>query len=411
MNDWPETTLGEICDSVGGVIQTGPFGSQLHESDYSTDGVPVVMPKDIIEDKISTDSIARVPAHHADRLGKHKLLCGDIVYGRRGDIGRQTLVRKNQQGWLCGTGCLRISLGDSIIDPLFLHYYLRQQSVIRWIANQAIGATLPNLNTAILRSVPVKTPPPEIQRRIAFILSAYDDLIENNLRRVRILEELGSLLYKEWFIDFRFPDYPAYQFVQSTLGLIPDGWEVGPLSDAFVLQRGFDLPKSLRVDGSVPIYAATGVVGFHNQSKAAAPGVITGRSGTIGEVIYVQEDFWPLNTTLWVKEYRKAEPLMAYYILRGVDLQQFNSGAAVPSLDRNVIHKLDTIIPPRDLQHRFQEIVGAVFRQVRTLTLATQKLRNITDLLLPRLMSGQIDVSTFDDEAMEETFAAADVGR
>jgi type I restriction enzyme S subunit len=105
---WRETTLGEVSDQVGGIIQTGPFGSQLHESDYSTEGIPVVMPKDIIEGQIVTDSIARVSPSHVERLSRHKLRSGDIVYGRRGDIGRQALIRREQEGWLCGTGCLRL---------------------------------------------------------------------------------------------------------------------------------------------------------------------------------------------------------------------------------------------------------------------------------------------------------------
>lgn len=190
---WRETTLGEVCDQVDGIIQTGPFGSQLHESDYSPEGIPVVMPKDIIEGRIAVESVARVAPDHVERLWRHKLEPGDIVYGRRGDIGRQALIRAEQEGWLCGTGCLRLSLGDSVLDPLFLHYYLRQQSVVRWISNQAVGATLPNLNTGILRSVPVLIPPLPVQRRIASILSAYDELMENSQRRIRILEAMARV--------------------------------------------------------------------------------------------------------------------------------------------------------------------------------------------------------------------------
>ena len=180
MDGWCETTLGEVCDQVGGIIQTGPFGSQLHESDYSTEGIPVVMPKNIIEGRIATESVARVSPEHVERLSRHKLRSGDIVYGRRGDIGRQALIRPEQDGWMCGTGCLRLSFGESVLNPLYLHYYLRQDDVVSWITNQAVGATMPNLNTGILRTVPVRFPPLPVQRRIAGILSAYDELMENS---------------------------------------------------------------------------------------------------------------------------------------------------------------------------------------------------------------------------------------
>jgi type I restriction enzyme S subunit len=172
MDGLRHSTLGQIADEIGGIIQTGPFGSQLHEEDYTAAGVPVVMPKDIQEGRVSEESIARIPVETAKRLDRHRLSVGDIVYGRRGDIGRQALIRQREAGWLCGTGCLRVSLGASPLDPEFLHYFLRVPSVIRWIANHAIGATMPNLNTSILRSVPVVFPVLAEQRRIAGILAA-----------------------------------------------------------------------------------------------------------------------------------------------------------------------------------------------------------------------------------------------
>lgn len=155
---WTARTLGEICDEVDGVIQTGPFGSQLHESDYADDGVPVVMPKNILDGKIDTSDIAFIKEEDAERLQRHKMLVGDIVYGRRGDIGRRGLIGTREDGWLCGTGCLRMSLGDRVLDPTYLYYFLGQPMVIGWIANQAIGATMPNLNTGILRSVVIRYP-------------------------------------------------------------------------------------------------------------------------------------------------------------------------------------------------------------------------------------------------------------
>jgi type I restriction enzyme S subunit len=174
------------------------------------------------------------------------------------------------------------------------------------------------------------------------------------------------------------------------------------LDDLLILQRGFDLPKSDRVGGLIPIYAATGVTGFHDTAKVRAPGVVTGRSGSIGEVAYVQEDFWPLNTTLWVKEFLNSEPLYAYYVLSSLDLSKFNSGAAVPTLNRNDIHGLDVLIPPQDLQRQFQEIAGALHLQARTHELQIQNLRRTRDLLLPRLLSGQIDVEALPEPTLQK---------
>src|SRR4051794_24154180 len=123
MTIWRESTLGDLCDNGGGTIRKGPFGSQLHQSDFSEQGSPVVMPKDIVDGSISLSGIARVDQGHVDRLSQHKLKTGDIIYGRRGDIGRCALIKKRETGWLCGTGCLRIELGGIDIDPQFLFYY------------------------------------------------------------------------------------------------------------------------------------------------------------------------------------------------------------------------------------------------------------------------------------------------
>ena len=255
---------------------------------------------------------------------------------------------------------------------------------------QAQGAAQQNLNQDLIRQFSIDLPPLPVQQRIAGILSAYDELIENSQRRIRILETMARALYREWFVHFRFPGHESVPRVPSSLGEIPQGWEVGRLDDVVVLQRGFDLPKSTRVEGNIPIYAATGVTGFHNEAKVKAPGVVTGRSGTIGEVIYVQEDFWPLNTALWAKKFPNSEPLYAYYLLASLDLRQFNSGAAVPTLNRNDIHGLEVVVPPRELQARFQEVGGDMLRQTRTLERQIQNLRRTRDLLLPRLLSGQI---------------------
>lgn len=137
MRGWIKSTIGEICDTGGGEVKTGPFGSQLHQSDYQGTGTPVIMPADIVNGKIEQSRIARVSQNHVDRLHKHKLSKGDIIYGRRSDIGRQAIVCNENVGWLCGTGCLRISLGNTSVIPEFLHLYLKMPEIIGWINKQA----------------------------------------------------------------------------------------------------------------------------------------------------------------------------------------------------------------------------------------------------------------------------------
>ena len=190
--DWAVRSLSEVCDDDSG-IQTGPFGSQLHESDYSVDGVPVVMPKDLIGYRIRTDSIARIPEELAERLGRHRMRAGDIVYGRRGDIGRRAYVMSDQAGWFCGTGCLRVRPNRQIVDGWYLFNYLGQDDVVGLIRGRAQGVTMPNLNTSILASVPVRLPPRALQQEFARLTFPMATAIEvltakiENLRRTRDL--------------------------------------------------------------------------------------------------------------------------------------------------------------------------------------------------------------------------------
>lgn len=389
MSGWRDATLGEVCDQVGGIIQTGPFGSQLHESDYTDEGIPVVMPKDIIEGRINADSVARVSPDHVERLARHKLRSGDIVYGRRGDIGRQALIRPEQDGWMCGTGCLRLSFGESVLNPLFLHYYLRQDDVISWITNQAVGATMPNLNTAILRTVPVRFPPLPVQLQIAGILSAYDDLIENNQRRIKILEQIARSLYREWFVNFRFPGHEKVPLVDSPLGKIPKGWEVKKLGDTLELSYGKGLKKEDRCDGRFPVFGSSGIVGYHDEKLVTGPGIIVGRKGNVGSVFWCNEDFFVIDTAYFVTSSLPLRYL--FYVLPTLNF--INSDAAVPGLSRNQAYALEIIVPPTALLNRFCVLANTFEQQVTVLQCQNQNLRRTRDLLLPRLLSGVLRVS------------------
>ena len=224
------TTLGAV--SVN--IQTGPFGSQLHQSDYSEKGIPVVMPKDLTNGKISEESIARVSEDHVQRLSKHKIENGDILYSRRGDVGRCAYATEKEIGWLCGTGCLRVSINPQVADSKYVFYRLQLPETIGWVENHAVGSTMLNLNTSILSDVPLLLPSLKEQKNVVSILSAYDDLIENNQKQIKLLEEAAQRLYKEWFVDLRFPGHETTPIIDG----IPEGWKKAPLGDLIDYEIG-----------------------------------------------------------------------------------------------------------------------------------------------------------------------------
>jgi type I restriction enzyme S subunit len=190
---WSLQTLTALCSPEDG-IQTGPFGSQLHQSDYTADGVPVVMPKDIIDCRISTASIARIPEDLADRLRRHRMRVGDTVYGRRGDIGRRAFIGPRQNEWFCGTGCLRIRPDTSRIAPRFLYEALGSPATAGFIANQARGSTMPNLSAGALRDVPILCPPKALQREFLEVVEPTNELVENLSEQAMRLAQSRDLL-------------------------------------------------------------------------------------------------------------------------------------------------------------------------------------------------------------------------
>ena len=213
---WEKVKLGDIAAN----IQTGPFGSQLHQSDYSEEGTPVVMPKDLVAGHISEASIARVSDDHVSRLSRHKIQVGDILYSRRGDVGRCAFATEYEKGWLCGTGCLRVTIDTEKAVPKFVFYQLQKAETVGWVEKHAVGSTMLNLNTSILSNVPLELPPIAEQKHIVDILTAYDDLIENNQKQIKLLEAAAQRLYKEWFVDLRFPGYENTTVVDG----VPEGW-------------------------------------------------------------------------------------------------------------------------------------------------------------------------------------------
>ncbi len=199
---WKRSTLGAVCERGGGNIQTGPFGSQLHASDYRPVGIPSIMPQNLGDNRVIADGIARIGDRDANRLRRCLVREGDIVYSRRGDVEKRALIGPREDGWLCGTGCLRVRLGENGADPRYASYYFGHPAVREWIVRHAHGATMPNLNTSILSACPFVVPPVLDQRAIAHILGTLDDKIELNRRMNATLEAMARALFRSWFVEF-----------------------------------------------------------------------------------------------------------------------------------------------------------------------------------------------------------------
>jgi len=249
---------------------------------------------------------------------------------------------------------------------------------------------MPNLNTSILKRIPVYLPQIFIQRKIAAILSAYDDLIENNNRRIAILEKMAEELYREWFVRLRFPGHEKVKIVKG----VPEGWKAKKLKDIVLLAYGKALKESTRFDGRVPVYGSSGIIGYHNQAICKGPGIIVGRKGNVGSIIWASTDFYPIDTTYYVIS--KYPLSYIYYLLRSMNF--INNDAAVPGLNREQAYSNDFFLPEKRLVFHFSDTLLPLVSHKDLLQKLIQNLTASRDRLLSRLMSGAIDVENLDIE-------------
>jgi len=408
---WRVTALGEACAEGGGDIQTGPFGSQLHASDYVPVGIPSIMPQNIGDNRIIIDGIARITLEDAQRLSRYRVRPGDIVYSRRGDVERRALVRTEEDGWLCGTGCLRIRLGNDVLDPLFCSYYLGHPNVRAWIVRHAVGATMPNLNTSILSALPAVVPPLDEQRAIAAILGALDDKIELNRRMNRTLEAIARAIFTSWFVDFDpvrakvegrlpfgmdadtaalFPD----AFEDSPLGQIPRGWSVSTIGDVVELAYGKALKDSVRRTSTVPVFGSNGQVGWHDQALVKGPGIVVGRKGNPGVVTWASRDFFPIDTTFYVVP--KGPICGIHYLFHTLstqDLASLGADSAVPGLNRHMAYMSKLLVPSAVLIDAFEHVAAPLSTYISANDEENRTLAAIRDALLPKLLSGDLRIA------------------
>jgi type I restriction enzyme S subunit len=234
-------------------------------------------------------------------------------------------------------------------------------------------------------------PPLPIQRRIASVLSAYDDLIENCQRRIKILESMARALYREWFVHFRFPGHENHPRVASPLGEIPEGWEVKKLFELTKVNYGKNLPtKKLADDGLYPVYGAAKIIGRYTEYTREQRTIICGCRGSVGEMQITQPQCYVTNNSFTFDPTHPDNYFWLFHTLRERGLRDVVGGAAQPQITLEGISSVELVTPPLSFRNSFQQAVSALFEKMWTLDSQIQNLRRTRDLLLPRLLSGQI---------------------
>jgi type I restriction enzyme S subunit len=235
----------------------------------------------------------------------------------------------------------------------------------------------------------VRIPSLVTQRRIAAVLSAFDELIEIHERRIELLEDVARALYREWFVHFRFPGHEDVELVDSELGLIPEGWEVRRLGDVAELRYGKSLPATTRRPGGVSVVSSAGIIGTHDDALVEGPGIVIGRKGNVGSVWWVEGDFFPIDTTYYVE----SDLPLGFLYWQLQDLEFIDSHAAVPGLNREQATALPLVVPGQQGVRSFDQVNRALVLAAAGLRATIASLGAARDLLLPRLVTGRLDIS------------------
>ena len=379
---WETVKLGDIATC----IQPGPFGSQLHNSDYSETGTPLIMPKDMINGHISHTNLIYISDEHVSRLRRHQVHNGNIMVARKGDVRKCVFITGNEDGWMTGSDCLKVALNEEACFPKFIYYQLRSPFIGKWLETISIGATMPSLNTGLLSGIELFLPPINVQKTISDNLSSYDAFIENNQKQIKLLEEAAQRLYKEWFIDLRFPGHKSTPIHDG----IPAGWERKTVTDLLEIKYGKD-HKAL-ADGAIPVYGSGGIMRKVAPVLYSGESVLIPRKGSLNNILYVAGDFWTIDTMFYSVPKAPNIAKYMYLFLSRLDMYSFNIGAAVPSMTVKILDGINVLLPSAETLLRFESVILPMFEKKRVLEKQIETASQARDRLLPKLMSGEIEV-------------------
>ena len=398
MRGWRECKLGDFAD-----IQTGPFGSQLHAADYVEVGIPSIMPTNIGNRlEVRTDSIACIKETDAKRLERYLIKENDIVYSRRGDVEKCAFITHKQSGWLCGTGCLRVRFISTELFPKFCAYYLSTDEIKGWVSGNAVGTTMPNLNSSILKRVPLTLPPLPEQKAIAAVLGSLDDKIDLLHRQNQTLEAMAATLFRQWFVEEAGEDW-AEVALEDITSRITDGAHASPptvevglpmasVKDMYQWGINAESCRQISPDDFDALVRA--------DCRPLKNDILIAKDGSYLKHVFVAEDDIDvviLSSIAILRPNGKYHPLLLATFLKlestREGLANIVTGAVIPRIVLKDFRKYKLLLPPVHLQDQAMDTIQPIYekcwendRQIRTL----EKLR---DNLLPKLMSGEVRVA------------------
>ena len=399
---WNTARLGDVAEFVN--------GGAWKQSEYVHAGIPVARVSDFHNGTIDLASCKYLPESSLSKYRKHELRTGDLVIATVGShptqpasvVGQPVIVPPQASGALLNQNAVRISPADDRLDKRFLGYVGRSPLFRAYVIEHARGsANQVRVAIGALREMKIPLPDLSVQLRIGEVLSFFDALIENDTRRIAILEQMAEAVYREWFIDFRFPDHEQVEIVESELGSLPAGWNVIRIDEALSFQTGRTIPKEDRGGSEVPVYGANGIIGYADGDPMHPPCTILGKIGSCGSLHRSFVPCWVTNNAFSVGPNLVKSPELIWHLVGRIEWAPYIGGSANPYMPDTAFGHHLVAVAPESVQAQFENLLHPGSAMQHILRKRSAKLGRTRDLLLPKLISGEIDVEIVDRRLVE----------
>ena len=365
----------------------GSYGIGAPAIPYQEDKLTYLRITDINDDgSLNFSDLKSVDAEDAE---KYILKENDIVFARTGNSTGRSYFYEKQHGTFVYAGFLiKFSLDPNKVNPRILKYYTHSKPYFDWVNSFDTGATRGNINAKTYGDMEIELPSRKVQDKIVSILSSLDRKIELNNKINADLEEMAQAIFKNWFVDFE--PFKDGKFVDSELGMIPEGWKVGCLGDLITIKYGKDHKKL--EDGTFPVYGSGGFMRFVNSWLYDGESVLIPRKGTLDNIMYVCEKFWTVDTMFFSVPKMDYVMKYVYNYIKRFDFSKMNEGTSVPSNTAARLNKMPILIPTHEILEMYDETLCPIYNKRKMKDKESRILSLLRDTLLPRLMSGELEV-------------------
>lgn len=377
MTNWNTYKLGEISEIVGG-------GTPSTKIEIFWNGkISWLTPKDLTNytHRYISEGERNISEEGLKNSSTKIVPIGTVLLTSRAPIGYLAIADSD----LCtNQGFKSFIVDEQKVDNLFLFYLLKNN--VEYLKSLGTGTTFGEVSATTLRNIEFNFPSLQEQKQIASILSSLDDKIELNLQMNQTLEATAQALFKEWFVKYNFPGFDG-----KLVDGLPKGWRKGKVKEVLEIKYGKD-HKSIG-GGNIPVYGSGGIMRYADTALYEKESILIPRKGTLSNLYYLNKPFWTVDTMFYSIIKNGVSGKYLFYLLKSMDLASMNVGSAVPSLTTELLNKIEIIIPDKNILEQYEKLASALFEKADTNVEENKSLSQIRDRLLPKLMSGKIEVN------------------